>query len=250
MGRFEFTQENNNPTQRTVIIDEKEEKSEKIEVAKIHRLEKISDLTPTTEPSGIKIRRCKNIPKTKDELDTFIDRATENQEPYAFIQGVLDIFEICSQHKTADSDYIKLLVNEAENGSVEALKEIWKIPESEYFEVMAMPNPSREEIISHRNEFSKLKYRLAHDLAMSGNAEATIKLIKAYQINDPLTQKPNYAKSLAYADFGLQTTQDNDLYLKINWFKEKILQNSSTEEIALAFDLTDEMLIEVGSGGN
>ena len=246
----EFTQGTPLRSPQALANEEKKRNSGEIEIIKYTSPEKTNKAAATTELSGITVRRCKNIPKTIHELDEFMIQATDNQEPYAFIQDVLARFEVCSQFKAADSDYLTLLVNEAENGSVAALKEIWKIPESEYFEVMAIFNPSREEITFHRNEFLKLKYRLAYDLALSGSAEATIKLIKAYQIKDPLTQKPNYIKSLAYAEFGLQTIQDNDLFLKIHWLREKILQNSNNEQAALAFDITDSMLIEASSGEN
>ncbi|AUC87213.1 hypothetical protein CW735_02565 [Alteromonas sp. MB-3u-76] len=203
-----------------------------------------------TEISGIELRRCRNIPKTKDALDTFLDQAHANGESFQYIEDVLNRFELCKQYPDTKQNYIQLLINDANKGSIASLNEIWKIPEAEYFEIMGFDSQSREDIIFNRKEFVITKYRLAHKLATSGNEEAILKLVKSYQHYDPLSQKPNHAKSLAYANFGLHMTQDNDYYLKLDWFKQRILGNSSPEEVESAFSITEQLLIEADRGGN
>lgn len=200
--------------------------------------------------SGIELRRCRNIPRTKDALDIFLDQANANGEPIQYIEDVLNRFEFCKQYAHINQNYIQLLINDADQGSIESLNEIWKVPESEFFEIMALEIQSREDVIFNRNEFSKVKYRLAQKLAISGNEEAILKLVNSYQRYDPDSQKPNYVKSLAYANFGLQLTQDNDYYLKLDWFKQRILKNSSPEEIELAVSITERLLSEAERGGN
>jgi len=218
-----------------------------------------NNLTTTTEISsnniesdisGVDLRQCRNVPKTKDTLDTFLDEANANGEPYKYIEDVLNRFEFCQQYAHINQNYIELLINDAAQGSIESLNEIWKIPEAEYFEVMKLELQSTEDIIFNRHEFLKVKYRLAQILAISGSEEAILKLVNSYQHYDPNRQKPNFVKSLAYANFGLQMTQDNDYYLKLDWFKQKILNSSSPEEIELAASITEQLLRESESGGN
>ena len=55
---------------------------------------------------------------------------------------------------------------------------------------------------------------------------------------------------LRNANFGLHMTQDNDYYLKLDWFKQRILGNSSPEEVESAFSITEQLLIEADRGGN
>lgn len=200
--------------------------------------------------SGIELRKCKNIPKTKDALDTFLDLAIENGEPFQYFEDVLHRFERCKQYSHIDQNYIQILIVDADKGSIDSLNEIWKIPEAEYFEVMGINSASREDIILKRLELAKVKYRLAQKLAISGNDEAVLKLVKSYQSYDPISQSPNYVKSLAYANFGLQMTQDNDYYLKLDWFKQSILKNSSPEEIESANSITEQLLKKAEGGGN
>lgn len=200
--------------------------------------------------SGIELRKCKNIPKTKDALDAFLDLANENGEPLQYVEDVLHRFERCKQYSHIDQNYLQILIDDADKGSIDSLNEIWKIPEAEYLEVMGINSASREDIILKRIEFVKVKYRLAQKLAISGNDEAVLKLVKSYQSYDPTSQSPNYVKSLAYANLGLQMTQDNDYYLKLDWFKQKILNNSSLEEIETANSITEQLLNEAKGRGN
>jgi hypothetical protein len=109
---------------------------------------------------------------------------------------------------------------------------------------MGLDSQSREDIIFNRKEFAEVKYRIAQKLALAGNDEAILKLVKSYQHYDPKSQKPNFVNALAYANFGLQTTQDNDYYLKLDWFKQKILNSSSSEEIESAISITEQLLNE------
>ena len=200
--------------------------------------------------SGIELRKCKNIPRTEHALDAFLYRANANDEPFQYIEDVLNRFEICKQYAHIKDNYVQTLIDSADNGSIDSLIEIWKTPAAEYFEAMGIDTTSREDIIFDRKEFVKTKYRLAQKLAISGSDEAVLMLVKSYQSYDPVSQKPSYIRSLAYANFGLQMTQDNDSYLKLNWFKQRILDNSSPEEIESAFSITERLLNEANHGEN
>mgnify|MGYP003342780236 CR=1 FL=1 len=50
-------------------------------------------------------------------------------------------------------NYIQRLINEAEQGSVESLNEFWKIPETEYADVMGLDPQSRSDFIVNRRTF-------------------------------------------------------------------------------------------------
>lgn len=197
---------------------------------------------PQPKLSGIALRQCRNIPKTEDELDSFLTQATEKREPFQYIEDIANKFELCSRVSNTEQNYIQLLIDAANEGSIDSLNEIWKIPETEYFDVMKIDSNSKEDVILNRKAFAKTKYRLAEKLALNGNEEAVLKLVAAYQHYDPVEQRPNYVKSLGYADFGLQTTQDNEYYLKLNWFKQRMLSNSSQEEVESASSITEQLL--------
>lgn len=208
-------------------------------------------LTSTTENnskeiqapiSGVALRQCRNIPHTKDALNSFLNHANEGGEPAQYINDVVNRFEFCKKFADIKVNYIQRLINEAEQGSVESLNEFWKIPVTEYAEVMGLDPQSRSDFIVNRRTFLSTKYRLAEKLALLGNEDATLKLVKSYQSYDPASLKPSYVKSLAYADFGLQTTQDNEYYLKLNWFKQRLLVSATPDEIELANSITYQLL--------
>lgn len=236
--------------QKELFSYERNEQQHKTTGTPLTKITEIISNKIEADISGVDLRQCRNVPRTKDTLDTFLYQANANGEPNQYIEDVLNRFEFCLQYTHINQNYIELLINDAAQGSIESLNEIWKIPEAEYFEVMKLELQSKEDIIFNRQEFLKVKYRLAQILAISGSEEAILKLVNSYQHYDPNRQKPNFVKSLAYANFGLQMTQDNDYYLKLDWFKQKILNNSSPEEIELAASITAQLLRETESGGN
>ena len=196
------------------------------------------------------IRRCKTIPKTQDELDDWLSSADEVGEPYEYIEDVLSRFERCSQFNLISGDFVELLVKAIKLGSDNAMTELWAISDKEYFQSKGLLELSREEKIEQRIKFNKLKFQLSESIALTGGEQSILRLVKEYQYYDPDSGNPNYLKAIAYADFGLKIVEDNDIYLKLDFVKQRISQNMEFHDIEQAQVLTEKLLTKFGENGN
>lgn len=191
------------------------------------------------------IRRCNKIPKTEYELDVWLSHANEVGEPDEYIEDVLFRFERCSQFNFISDDYVGLLFKAIKLGSDNAVTELWAISDSEYFHSKGLFELNREETIKQRKKFNKLKYQLSESIALTGGEQAILKLVKGYQNYDPDSGNPNYLKAVAYADFGLKIVEDNDIYLKLDFIKQRISQNMAFQDLQHAQVLTETLLSKV-----
>jgi len=196
------------------------------------------------------IRRCSKIPKTKKELDEWLSNANEVGEPDEYIEDVLFRFDRCSQFNFLSDDFFELLIKAIELGSDNAVTELWAISDKEYFYSKGLFELSREDTIEQRVKFNKLKYQLSESVALTGGGQAILKLVKGYQNYDPDSGKPNYLKAIAYADFGLKIVEDNDIYLKLDFIKQRIAKNMEFQDIQQAQVLTERLLSKFGENGN
>jgi hypothetical protein len=199
---------------------------------------------------AIEIRRCRAIPKTQDELDDWLNKANEAGETYEYIEDVLSRFERCSQISFISDDFVKLLVKAIKLGSDNAVTELWAISDKEYFQSKGLVELNREEIIEQRIKFNKLKFQLSESIALTGGEQSILRLVKEYQYYDPDSGNPNYLKAIAYADFGLKIVEDNDIYLKLNFIKQRISQNMEFHDIEQAQVLTEKLLTTFGENRN
>ncbi len=191
---------------------------------------------------GMQLKHCRNIPKTQDELATWLDETNLNNESDAYIQDVLSKHEICSQVELKNHSYIAVLMQSAELGNIQAAAEVWKISETEYSNLMSWNKLSREELISARKAFRLKKYELAQQAALLGSEQSIEQLIKGYQSYDPDTGFPSSYKALAYVDFAIAISNNNDFYRKADWFKQKLLEKTSYEDQEQASALTELLL--------
>ncbi|AWB65084.1 hypothetical protein C2869_00895 [Saccharobesus litoralis] len=196
--------------------------------------------------SGKDLRRCAKAAKNEIELDKKLHKAAVNDEPQAFINELISDYDYCIDIDidARKLNYIEVLIREARYGSREAFLEFWKISEKEYFNISNLKALTTEETLNQRQKFISLKYQLAHKFAIIGNNEALLKLVSAYLNYDPVSQSPNLVKSLAYADLGLQTTDDNETYLKLDWYKQRILNSASIDNVGSAQTITEQLLEE------
>ena len=95
-----------------------------------------------------------------------------------------------------------------------------------------------------------MKYRLSESVALTGGEQSILRLVKEYQNYDPDTGNPNYLKVIAYADFGLKIVEDNDIYLKLDFIKQRIHQNMEFQDIEQAQMLTEKLLNKFVENGN
>lgn len=188
------------------------------------------------------IRDCRNIPANEDQLSTWLMQAQENGEPQAYLDDVLTRYETCKSLNIPNTNYIGLLITAAKQLNDNAISELWSIPFQEYSSVLQLPEQTRAEQIQAKTEFVKLKYELAHQSALQGGELSLQHLVKEYQNYDPNTHLPNLVKALAYANFALSVTQDNDLYRKMDWFKQKLESKLSYNDVEQAQAITSELI--------
>jgi hypothetical protein len=196
------------------------------------------------------IRRCNTIPKTQDDLDGWLTKANEVGEPDEYIEDVLFRFEQCSQFNFMTDDFVELLFKAIELGSDNAVAELWAVSDREYFQSKGLDELNRADTIEQREKFNKLKYRLSESVALTGGEHALLRLVKGYQNYDPDTGNPNYIKAIAYADFGLNIVESNDVYLKLDFMKQRISQSMDLLALEQAQKLTESLLSQFGENGN
>ena len=192
--------------------------------------------------SAKSIRRCKGVPKTRDELTVWIDNATSIGEPYEFIEDVSSRFTLCSELKNEEHNFIKLLLLAIEKGSDDALDELWAVSDIEYFESTGVDTSSKQAVFEHRLKFINMKYAFAQKLAMNGGEKSQLRLIKGFQNLDPATLQPNIVKAVAFAEYAMQTTNNNEFYLKVSFINNSLLNKMSALQIEQAEDLTQKLL--------
>lgn len=196
------------------------------------------------------LRLCKSVPKSDSELSLWLDKANSAGEPNEYIEDVIARFDQCSKHREDEQNYIALLLIAAEQGSDDAVSLLWAIGEREYFESFGTMQFSREERIAVRVAFTQKKYELAHKVALQGGEQSLERLVKGYQHFDPATNGQSYYKSVAYANYAMTTTRNNDLYRKVDWVKQRLLNSMSNDELDQAQMLTEKLLSEALIGRN
>ena len=195
-------------------------------------------------------RLCKSVPKFDSELSIWLDNANNVGEPNEYIEDVIGRFDQCSKLPEDEQNYINLLLIAAEQGSDDAVSLLWAIGEREYFESFGAMQFSREERIAARVAFTQKKYDLAHKVALRGGEQSLERLVKGYQNLDPATNAQSYYKSVAYANYAMAITRNNDLHRNVDWIKQRLLTSMSNDEQDQAQILTEKLLSEALIGRN
>lgn len=199
---------------------------------------------------AIELRLCKSVPKSDSELSVWLDEANSVGEPNEYIEDFLARFDLCSKQPKVEYNYTDLLLIAAEQGSDDAVSLLWAIGEQEYFENVGKVQLSREARIAARVAFTHKKYDLAHKVALQGGEQSLEKLVEGYQHFDPATNGQSYYKSVAYANYAMAITRNNDLYRKVDWIKQRLLNNMSNYEQDQAQMMTEKLLSEALIGRN
>lgn len=171
------------------------------------------------------LRNCLNVPRNKTQLEQWVERATSSGEPFAYINDIQNRFESCQSVSRENPDYIHQLIVAAKQGSDAAASELWAIGENElvkYINSQALGQIETELNSKELAQFAATKYLLARENALKGGAQSLRRLVLGYQNFDPETNQPNLLKASAFARFGMQTTNDNDLYRFLSWVQERI----------------------------
>lgn len=196
------------------------------------------------------LRLCKSVPKSAAELSLWLDNANRVGEPNELIEDVIARYEQCLKHAGEAQNYVVLLLKAAEQGSDEAVSELWAMGDAEYFDSLGFKHLNRDQLIAERLAFTQKKYDLAHIAALLGGEQSLERLITGYRHFDPVTHGQSYYKSVAYADFAMSTTRNNDFHRKVDWIKQRLLNSMSNDEVEQAQSLTEKLLAEAMNSRN
>ena len=183
------------------------------------------------------MRYCRNVVKSEQELNEWLDQAQLNQEPQAYIDDMLTRYEQCSATFLPNTNYVKLLLNAAESGHTAAINMLWSVTEKEYFTLLELQDLSRDETITHREHWLATKYQFAKRAALNGDGSSLINLVKGFQHYDPTTNSPNLVQALAYSYYGLEVIKDNDIYRKLDWFRDNLEKKLTDKQVSDAREL-------------
>jgi hypothetical protein len=176
------------------------------------------------------ISKCKGIPRTDDTLSDWLNTAYANDEGDFRVDSVLSRFEHCKL-VPVKADYISKFIIAAEMGLGDAGTALWNVTETDYMQQMGFSNLDRNAFIKKKNDFINLKYRLVEKLAVSGHEKSIRIIANAYWHFDPSTGGQNYSKALAFTNFFLAITSNNDSYRKIDWVKQRNIKKMTQKEI-------------------
>lgn len=183
------------------------------------------------------MRYCRNVVRTEQELNEWLDQAQLNQEPQAYIDDMLTRYEQCSATFLPNTNYVKLLLNAAESGHTAAINMLWSVTEKEYFTLLELQNLSTDETITHRKNWLATKYEFAKHAALSGDETSLSNLVEGFQHYDPTTNSPNLIQALAYAYYGLDVVDNNDVHRRLDWFRNNLEKKLTDEQISDAREL-------------
>lgn len=205
-----------------------------------------SDVVDSPSPHSLyliakTIRRCRNTPKSQDELNLWLNNANQLNEPQAYINDMLIRYEDCSKIKTPHRNTIELLTTAASLGSDDALDELWQIGDLEFGQIVGLDQLNRQQQITQQLAFKHLKFDLAEHLAKKGNEKSLMRLILGYHHDDPNNGQPNFHKAFAYTEVALHTTDNNDFYNTVLTIQEKLRRMMTDAEVIQAIELANEL---------
>jgi hypothetical protein len=188
-----------------------------------------------------------------------LQQATHGHEVPEQIFGMRQRFTECQQHFAAQKrqstdpmasstpqqqpeHYLALLLQAATLGSDDAVQQLWTLSEPELVQQLQLTSLPRDKKIKLKQEFKQQQYQLAAAVAQAGGEQAALLLISGYQQYDPATGGQSYDKALAYIDFMLETSRNNDIYAQLQWQRDKLLTRMTEDEIGRAQHLTAQLL--------
>mgnify|MGYP000076310794 CR=1 FL=1 len=192
---------------------------------------------------AIQLRRCRHVPKSEDELKSWLDEANEVGEPQEYINDVLSRFDLCLSWQDSDQNYLSMLLEASRSGSAAALEELWRVSDTEFIEIMGLTSQDRASLIDTRQSFAKEKYAITESFAIAGDENALLRLVQALLQSDPDINRPNAVKALGFAKLALHLTNNNDFYRKIDWIIQRT-ENKMTQPDKLRAEQLAERLID------
>jgi hypothetical protein len=208
---------------------------------------------------AITLRQCWNVPLDEPALEAWLQQATQGHQTPEQIFGMQERFAQCqqpfpattnqsnepntSQQPALQHNYLNLLLQAAALGSDAAVQQLWTIAEPELVQQLQLTDLPRDEKIKRKQQFKQQQYQLAAAVAQAGGEQAALMLIRGYQHYDPATGGQSYDKALAYIDFLLHRSRNNDIYSQLQWQRDKLLTRMTEAEISQAQHMTEQFLL-------
>lgn len=193
---------------------------------------------------AVNARKCRDVPKTKAELDNWRTSATANNAPSERIARVLNAFEPC-QGIDAAYDYMTSFKLLAQQGHEQAVWQFWQLTEEEVLRLKGIQNADTEAIIAARKDFQLSKYQLAEQQLLLGSERAMMRLMSAYRYLDPNTDAQNFIRSLALANLVMTLTDNQDNYRRADWHKQLLESRMPNNDIQSASELAEEIAAKI-----
>ncbi len=212
---------------------------------------------------AITLRQCWNVPLDEPALEAWLQQATQGHQAPEQIFGMQERFAQCLQQLTTTANqstepnaspqpalwpnqqqnYLNLLLQAAALGSDAAVQQLWTIAEPELVQQLQLADLPRDEKIKRKQQFKQQQYQLAAAVAQAGGEQAALMLIRGYQHYDPATGGQSYDKALAYIDFMLHRSRNNDIYSQLQWQRDRLLTRMTEAEISQAQHMTEQLLL-------
>jgi hypothetical protein len=207
---------------------------------------------------AVTLRQCWNVPLDEPALEAWLQQATQGHQTPEQIFGMQQRFAQCqhpfpattnqsnapntSQQPAQQHNYLNLLLQAAALGSDAAVQQLWTLAEPELVQQLQLTDLPRDEKIKRKQQFKQQQYQLAATVAQAGGEQAALMLISGYQHYDPATGGQSYDKALAYIDFMLQTSRNNQIYSQLQWQRDRLLTRMTEAEISQAQHMTEQFL--------
>ena len=194
------------------------------------------------------LRFCYHVPKTEQDYETKLSELLEFSDADRAAEQLTMRFEYCRGVETSDTerffDYLEYAVV---NGSVFAQEEMAKLRQDFYMKSQGFSQLERGAFIEKRDAFLAQRHDALRGAAMHGSLKAieTLARMNATQELGANT----VAQAFAYNGLMLSLTDDNEIFNRYTWFQNKLIEQMTPEEEAVAYSLLEEWKATIYQNG-
>lgn len=199
---------------------------------------------------------CSRAASTKEELDSEVDYWIRDGQRQSMIDSHVSRFHFCEGISSDDRRQpISIFTRLAESNFTPALEVLGTMPDKTYMELTDKTQLERNDYISEKVEFQKAKYKYITRAAEQGSMKALLRLTSLAQhkpsiieFNDA-TGYSSVSLALANAIVLKYFTEDNATYSRADFQYNKQFELATPQEVDLADELADEIILKVKSFG-
>ncbi|MBO9491901.1 hypothetical protein J7384_16190 [Endozoicomonas sp. G2_1] len=179
---------------------------------------------------------CLRAPSDQSSYQLAIERGQEQEFDDRYFIELSQRYQYCQGISQNDRyRFVDYYRKAAEQGSVDAMVDYG----GNYIEVLVQAHQSADTEKLSRQDILSIQQEYLTTAAQYGRIDALAKL------SDGLWQQKfghnDGVIALAYTDLLLNLTQDNELYNRHQWFKQRMLKQLSDDQIQQAQQLTEEL---------